>query len=166
VLRSARRELLEEVGGRAAALHFVGQFYTSNGISNEMAYVYLSTGVELGDGLGLVLWWQAGQYVQPGVSQLCWWPLVVAVIGPFLSYVTLILVKGRVVSAIRVLPMHLLNGMLFFLTVSLLTIGFYLGWTDGDSVTLLGAVLFLPYALLAPLVIGTYLIRDAPGSAR
>lgn len=44
----ARRELLEEVGGTAAELHFVGQFYTSNGISNEVAYVYLATGVELG----------------------------------------------------------------------------------------------------------------------
>jgi hypothetical protein len=62
--------------------------------------------------------------------------------------------------------MQLLNGMLFFLTVSLLTIGFYLGWTDGAGSTLLGVALFLPYALLAPLVIGTYLIRDAPGSAR
>ena len=57
--------------------------------------------------------------------------------------------------------MHLLNGMLFFLTVLLLTIGFCLGWTDRDSVTLLGAILFLPYALLAPLIIGAYLIRDA-----
>jgi ADP-ribose pyrophosphatase len=45
----ARRELLEEVGGRAADLRFVGQFYTSNGISNEVAYVYLATGVELGE---------------------------------------------------------------------------------------------------------------------
>lgn len=44
----ARRELLEEVGGMAAELRYVGQFYTSNGISNEVAYVYLSTGVELG----------------------------------------------------------------------------------------------------------------------
>jgi hypothetical protein len=124
-------------------------------------------GAGLGNGLGLVLWWQAGQYVQPGVSQLCWWPLVLAAIGPLLSYVALVLVKGRyLVSAIRVLPMQLLNGMLFFLTALLLTIGFYLGWTDGDSVTLMGAALFLPYVLLAPLVTGTYLIRDAPGSAR
>jgi hypothetical protein len=85
----------------------------------------------LGNGLGLALWWQAGQYVRPGISQLCWWPLVVAAIGPFLSYVTLVLVKGRyLVSAMRVLPMHLLNGMLLFLTVILLTIGFYLGWTE------------------------------------
>jgi hypothetical protein len=45
----ARRELLEEVGGEAAELRYVGQFYTSNGISNEIAYVYLATGVELGE---------------------------------------------------------------------------------------------------------------------
>ena len=44
----ARRELLEEVGGRAAELRYIGQFYTSNGIFNEVAYVYLATGVELG----------------------------------------------------------------------------------------------------------------------
>jgi ADP-ribose pyrophosphatase len=44
----ARRELLEEVGGQAAELRYVGQFYTSNGISNEVAYVYLASGVELG----------------------------------------------------------------------------------------------------------------------
>ena len=78
------------------------------------------------------------------------------------SYVTLMLVRGRhVVSAVRVLPLQLLSGMLFFLSVLLLTIGFYLGWTDGGGVTLLGASLFLPYALLAPLIVGTYLIRDA-----
>jgi ADP-ribose pyrophosphatase len=45
----ARRELLEEVGGTAHKMHFVGQFYTSNGISNEVAYVYLAAGVELGE---------------------------------------------------------------------------------------------------------------------
>ena len=45
----ARRELLEEVGGTAADLRYIGQFYTSNGISNEVAYVYLATGVELGE---------------------------------------------------------------------------------------------------------------------
>lgn len=44
----AHRELLEEVGGTAADLHYVGQFYTSNGISNEVAYVFLAIGVELG----------------------------------------------------------------------------------------------------------------------
>ena len=45
----ARRELLEEVGGTAAELHLIGQFYTSNGVSDEVAYVYLATGVELGE---------------------------------------------------------------------------------------------------------------------
>ena len=45
----ARQELMEEVGGTAAELRYVGQFYTSNGISNEVAYVYLATGVELGE---------------------------------------------------------------------------------------------------------------------
>lgn len=46
---AARRELLEEIGGHAAELRLVGQFYTSNGISSEIAYVYLATGVELGE---------------------------------------------------------------------------------------------------------------------
>ena len=46
---AASRELLEEVGGTAADLRYVGQFYTSNGISNEVAYVYLATGVKLGE---------------------------------------------------------------------------------------------------------------------
>jgi ADP-ribose pyrophosphatase len=45
---SACRELLEEVGGKAAHLRKVGRFYTSNGVSSEVAYVYLATGVELG----------------------------------------------------------------------------------------------------------------------
>ena len=86
---------------------------------------------------------------------------MVAAIGPLVSYVMLMLVKGQyLVSAIRVLPMYLLNEMLFFLTVFLLTIGFYLGW-DGGRVTLMGTSLFVPYLLLAPLVIGTYLIREA-----
>ena len=76
------------------------------------------------------------------------------------------LMKDRfLVSAIRVLSMHLLNGMLLCLTVSLLTIGFYPGWTDVGRLLLLGAASFLPYALLAPLVTGTYPIRDAPGLA-
>ena len=46
---AASRELLEEVGGVASEFCYVGQFYTSNGISNEVAYVYLATGVELGE---------------------------------------------------------------------------------------------------------------------
>jgi ADP-ribose pyrophosphatase len=45
----ARREFSEEIGGTAADLRYVGQFYSSNGISNEVAYVYLATGVELGE---------------------------------------------------------------------------------------------------------------------
>ena len=45
----AHRELSEEVGGTATELRFVGRFYTSNGISNEVAYVYLATCVELGE---------------------------------------------------------------------------------------------------------------------
>ena len=47
--QAARRELMEEVGGRAADLRCVGRFYTSNGISNEVAHVYLATGVQLGE---------------------------------------------------------------------------------------------------------------------
>jgi ADP-ribose diphosphatase len=46
---AARRELEEEAGGRAAEWRYVGRFYTSNGTSNEVAYVYLATGVELGE---------------------------------------------------------------------------------------------------------------------
>ena len=45
----ARRELQKEVGGTAADLRYVGQFCTSNGISNEIAHVYLAAGVELGE---------------------------------------------------------------------------------------------------------------------
>jgi 8-oxo-dGTP pyrophosphatase MutT (NUDIX family) len=45
----ARRELLEEVGGMASEPRYVGQFYTSNSISNEVAYVYLATSVELAE---------------------------------------------------------------------------------------------------------------------
>ena len=49
MVQVAYRELVEEAGGRATELRFVGRFYTSNGISNEVAYVYLATGVELGE---------------------------------------------------------------------------------------------------------------------
>ncbi|MBN1657810.1 MAG: NUDIX hydrolase [Anaerolineae bacterium] len=45
----ARRELAEEVGGTAKALHYVGRFYTSNGICSEVAHIYLATGVMLGE---------------------------------------------------------------------------------------------------------------------
>ena len=47
--QAARRELMEEVGGSAADLRCVGRFYTSNGISDEVAHVYLASGVELGE---------------------------------------------------------------------------------------------------------------------
>lgn len=46
----ARRELLEEVGGTARELRYVGQFYTSSVISNEVACIYLATGVACPDG--------------------------------------------------------------------------------------------------------------------
>lgn len=45
---AARAELLEEVGGTAVALEQMGQFYTMNGIGNEVAHVFLATGVMLG----------------------------------------------------------------------------------------------------------------------
>lgn len=43
----ARQELREETGGEAKDLRYVGQFYTSNGISNEVGHVFLATGVTL-----------------------------------------------------------------------------------------------------------------------
>jgi ADP-ribose pyrophosphatase len=45
----ARRELREEIGGTAADLQFIGRFYTMNGIGDEVAHVFLATGVELGE---------------------------------------------------------------------------------------------------------------------
>lgn len=45
---AAAAELLEEVGGTAAAISYCTRFYTMNGIGNEEAYVYLATGVVLG----------------------------------------------------------------------------------------------------------------------
>ena len=47
--------------------------------------------------------------------------------------------------------------MLFIVTELLMTLGFYLGWTGRGGVTLLGAALYLPDALPAPLIIGTHL---------
>lgn len=44
----ARRELEEEIGGRAEKLRYVGWFYTMNGIGTEVAHVFLATGVQLG----------------------------------------------------------------------------------------------------------------------
>jgi ADP-ribose pyrophosphatase YjhB (NUDIX family) len=63
----ARRELREEVGGRAAVLRCVGQFYTSNGISNEEVYVYFATGVAWPD----CSW--SGNWEKPTASPpSCW----------------------------------------------------------------------------------------------
>lgn len=46
---TALAELKEEVGGTASAIQYVGQFYTSNGISNEVAHIYFATGVQIGE---------------------------------------------------------------------------------------------------------------------
>ena len=40
-------ELREEVGGVAGAWAYIGQFYTANGICNEISHVFLATGVTL-----------------------------------------------------------------------------------------------------------------------
>ncbi len=45
---AAREELLEEVGGVAEDLNFIGRFYPANGICDEVGYIYLATGVTLG----------------------------------------------------------------------------------------------------------------------
>jgi ADP-ribose pyrophosphatase len=45
----AARELREEIGGTAAQLAFIADFYTMNGIGDEKALVYLARGVELGE---------------------------------------------------------------------------------------------------------------------
>lgn len=45
---AARQELREEVGGTAAAWRFLLRAATMNGMGNELAYVYLATGVTLG----------------------------------------------------------------------------------------------------------------------
>lgn len=45
---AAIRELREEVGGSANAIEYIGQFYTSNGISNEVAHIFLAREVTLG----------------------------------------------------------------------------------------------------------------------
>jgi len=45
---------------------------------------------------GLMLWRQAGQRGQPGASQLRWWRLAVAIIGPLLSRMTHMRVSGGI----------------------------------------------------------------------
>ena len=46
---AARQELLEEVGGTAELMQQIAHFYTMNGIGTEAAYVFLATGVTLGE---------------------------------------------------------------------------------------------------------------------
>ncbi|HID54344.1 MAG TPA: NUDIX hydrolase, partial [Anaerolineae bacterium] len=48
VEEAAREELREEIGGQAQTLERLGQFYTANGICNEVGYYFLATGVSLG----------------------------------------------------------------------------------------------------------------------
>jgi ADP-ribose pyrophosphatase len=45
---TARAELLEEVGGTAERWEYFGRFYTMNGIGDELAHIFLATGVQLG----------------------------------------------------------------------------------------------------------------------
>lgn len=47
-MEMARRELLEEVGGTAAAMRYVTGFASNAGISNERAEIFLAQGVVLG----------------------------------------------------------------------------------------------------------------------
>jgi ADP-ribose pyrophosphatase len=43
----AKQELQEEVGGAAAEWHFLGKYWTMNGIGDELGYFFLATGVTL-----------------------------------------------------------------------------------------------------------------------
>jgi ADP-ribose pyrophosphatase len=45
----AAREMREEIGGTAQRLVRIGDFYTMNGIGNEIAEIYLALGVTLGE---------------------------------------------------------------------------------------------------------------------
>lgn len=45
---AAREELREEIGGTEANLDYIGQFYTADGICNEIGHVFLATHVVLG----------------------------------------------------------------------------------------------------------------------
>lgn len=47
-LSTAQAELREEIGGAAHAWDYLGQFYTANGICNEVGHYFLATGVTLG----------------------------------------------------------------------------------------------------------------------
>lgn len=48
VEEAAREELLEEAGGIAENLGYLGRFYPANGICNEVGHIFLATGVDLG----------------------------------------------------------------------------------------------------------------------
>lgn len=45
---AAQAELLEEVGGTATDIKYVGHFYTMNGIGDEVAHIFLAKNVTLG----------------------------------------------------------------------------------------------------------------------
>lgn len=45
---AAKAELLEEIGGTAATMDYVGCFYTMNGIGDEVAHIFLATNVTMG----------------------------------------------------------------------------------------------------------------------
>lgn len=45
ILQAAQAELLEEVGGTSPYLQKVTQFYTANGICNEVSHLFLATAV-------------------------------------------------------------------------------------------------------------------------
>ncbi len=45
---TALEELREEIGGEATHIEYAGNFYTSSGISNEVAHVFIADGVKLG----------------------------------------------------------------------------------------------------------------------
>lgn len=46
---AAREELREEIGGIDAELEYIGQFYTTNGICNEIGHIFLAMHVVLGE---------------------------------------------------------------------------------------------------------------------
>jgi 8-oxo-dGTP pyrophosphatase MutT (NUDIX family) len=46
---AAREELREEIGGVEAHLDYIGQFYTADGICNEIGHIFLATQVVLGE---------------------------------------------------------------------------------------------------------------------
>ena len=46
---AAQEELREEIGGIEAKFEYIGQFYTANGICNEIGHIFLATEVFLGE---------------------------------------------------------------------------------------------------------------------